>query len=494
MRIVMKEHWRSILLYCVSGIMLILLFYMAVDSSTWVDEAYTMGIIRYSIPELISVTAQDVHPPLYYIIVKLIFICTGIEDIYLGVIVARIVSLVPFAIMWILSITYIRRFFGELTGSLFSLCLVTAPQMIATGLEIRMYSWAMLFLLVAFLAVCRLVLVGRREIGTFLVLGSAVLCAFYTHYFAAIAVAILLAIYMVFILIYDRKQLAPFLLMCAVDAILYFPWIMVAFSQIRQVSQDYWIAPIDRTTLIRYFWYAFRIDDSQFGKNVGIILVAVSVLTIGIVIRNRKQKDCLLAFGAMAVMPLTVAAGVVASFLLRPVFVERYLIPTLACFWLGFIFLISKCGRKQYLFTGISVLFLCIGILQYGSNLSDVIENKDEMSVAKELFTSMGNDDIIVHTNLNTEIPVAYYCGESMQYMVEESSTLRIDQIVFNNIKNTCSPEEIGDFLRDGRQVWCLVYPDISILTDEWQQMIEQGEYIGDYFLDWCQFEVYMWN
>lgn len=244
----MKEHWRSILLYCVSGIMLILLFYMAVDSSTWVDEAYTMGIIRYSIPELISVTAQDVHPPLYYIIVKLIFICTGIEDIYLGVIVARIVSLVPFAIMWILSITYIRRFFGELTGSLFSLCLVTAPQMIATGLEIRMYSWAMLFLLVAFLAVCRLVLVGRREIGTFLVLGSAVLCAFYTHYFAAIAVAILLAIYMVFILIYDRKQLAPFLLMCAVDAILYFPWIMVAFSQIRQVSQDYWIAPIDRTT------------------------------------------------------------------------------------------------------------------------------------------------------------------------------------------------------------------------------------------------------
>lgn len=494
MKIFVKEHWRSVLLYCISGIMLLLLFYMAVDTSIWVDEAYTMGIIRYSIPELISVTAQDVHPPLYYIIVKLVFLLIGIEDVYAGVIVARIISLVPYVIMWIMSITYIRRQFGELTGSLFSLCLVTAPQMIAIGLEIRMYSWAMLFLLVAFLAIYRLVLVGKREISTYIILGSAVLCAFYTHYFAAIAAAAILAVYLVFILLYDRRQFYPFSIMCAVDAVLYFPWIVVAFGQIQDVSQEYWIAPIDRAALIRYFWYAFRMDDSQVGKIAGTLFVAVSLVCVGIVINNRKQKECLLAFGAMAVMPLTVAAGIAASLLLRPVFVERYMIPTFACFWLGFVFLVSKCGKKQYVFTGISVLFLGIGILQYGMNLTNVLENREEMVATEELFSSMGRDDIIVHTNLNTEIPAAYYCGESTQYMVEESSTLKIDQIVFDNVENTIEPDEIKNLVTEGKKVWCFIYPDITIMDEEWQQLTKQGQYMGDYVLDWCEFQVYAWN
>lgn len=222
--------------------------------------------------------------------------------------------------------------------------------------------------------------------------------------------------------------------------------------------------------------------------------MAVSVLCVGIVMKNRKQKECLLAFGAMAVMPITVAAGVLASILLRPVFVERYMLPTLACFWLGFAFLLSKFGKRQYLFTAISVLFLGIGIMQYSSNITIVLENRERMEAAEELFSSMGSNDIIVHTSLNTEIPVAYYCGDSLQYLIEESSTLKIDQIVFDNVANTITPDDINNLITEGKKVWCFVYPDITIMDEEWKQLVNEGRHLGEYVLDWCQFYVYRLN
>lgn len=490
----MKEHWRSILLYGISGVALLLLVYMAVDTSLWIDESYTMGIVRYSIPEIISITAKDVHPPLYYIIVKTIFMCTGIEDIYLGVVVARIVSLVPFAIMWILSITCIRRFFGELTGALFSLCLVTAPHMIDTGLEIRMYSWSMLFLLLIYLMIDRLATINCEKTSAYIVLGMSVLCAFYTHYFAAVAAAAMLGVFFLYLIFCDRKQLGLFLFMCVMDAILYLPWLFVAYKQIKTISSGYWIAKIDKAAKERFFWYVYRLDDSLVGVVASFIFVAVSILCIYIVIKNRKDKKYWMALGAMASMLLTTLGGVLASRVFRPVFVERYMLPTFACFWLGYAFLISKIGKKLYLYTGIAIVFIILTIIQYSANIVDVCENRKEMKDAQELFDTMQDDDIIIHSNLHTQIPVAYYCQNSEQYLTYEASTLKIDQIVFDNIRDMSYVEDIREYVEDGKRVWCFVYPGVTFLTEEWQQIVAKGEYKGDYFLDWCQFKVYMWN
>lgn len=37
----------------------------------WYDELFSMGLAVQPLGELISITARDVHPPLYYMIVKL---------------------------------------------------------------------------------------------------------------------------------------------------------------------------------------------------------------------------------------------------------------------------------------------------------------------------------------------------------------------------------------------------------------------------------------
>ncbi len=493
MKTVFKEHVLSGLLYFSSGIFLVLLFFMALDSSIWVDEAYTMGIVKYSIPELIQVTAQDVHPPLYYIIVKLVLSVIRVEDLYTKVIVARMVSLLPYVGMWVLSLTYIRKYFGELAGSLFSLCLMAAPQMIANALEIRMYSWALCFLIVAFLAIHRLIVLQKKDILGYVVLGTAVLCAFYTHYFAAIAAAVLLLFYFIMILFYDKKQLLSFFVMCVIDAILYFPWILVAFGQIQDIRQDYWIAPIDRAALLRYFWYAFRIEENLPAKIAGGVLILASLIGVVVAIYNRQRREYLLALAAMMVMPLTVLAGVLASFLLRPVFVERYMIPAFGCFWLGFAYLISHFRKKNYLWIIICILFLGLGIRQYVVNFDLSRENRIEMQTTRELFENMGQEDMIVHASLNTEIPAAFYCPNSTQYIMAESSTLRIDQIVFDNVENVMTPEDMKNNM-EKKNIWCFVYPNEDTLSEEWRLMLKGGKYVGEYVLDWCKFQVYAWN
>lgn len=488
-----KERFCSILLYFCSGTIILLLVYAAFDTSIWVDEAYTMRIVQHSIPNLIRITAKDVHPPLYYIIVKLLLMVTGVTDIYKGVMVARFVSLLPLAIMWTFSFTYIRKYYGEMAGALFAICLTIAPQMIVTALEIRMYSWAMLFVFVSFLMTARLMLEDKIEMSAVVVLGVSILCAFYTHYFAAISVAIVVIPCFVYSIFYKRKLIIPFLVMAIVDVILYFPWLIVVFNQIKTVSQDYWIPPITKKVLKRYFWYTFQMDESSFGIATGIILVIVSIICFIFSMRNRKQMSYCVALLGMMVTPLTAFVGVVVSLLLRPIFVERYLIPTNACFWLGFSYLVSKCKKKQIWF-GVSALFLVMGAIQYTDNVAVVKGNRMEMQEIELLFREMDQNDFIVHEYISTELPTAYYCPESSQYMLAESSTLKIDQIFFDNIHNIMRPVDVKRYIEDGKQVWLFAVSDLSELDSDWMELIEKSQYIGPYMLDYFGFQVYKWN
>ena len=42
----------------------------ALSYDIWVDEAFSLRMIQHPYRRIIQLTAQDVHPPLYYIILK----------------------------------------------------------------------------------------------------------------------------------------------------------------------------------------------------------------------------------------------------------------------------------------------------------------------------------------------------------------------------------------------------------------------------------------
>ena len=98
-------------LFILACFFLVRSFFLSMSTDIWYDELFTMRIANSSVTELVSRTARDVHPPLYYLILKgfLVFFGKGT-----GVpleIIAKMVSIVPLILLFIYSMTVIRKRF-----------------------------------------------------------------------------------------------------------------------------------------------------------------------------------------------------------------------------------------------------------------------------------------------------------------------------------------------------------------------------------------------
>ena len=105
-----------------SFFMLIMMIYIAIRYPFLsVDEWFTKGLIKYPVDQLIQLTIIDVHPPLYYLILKAVTkILTTLHIAYDTVILITLVSIIPYIIALILSFTVIRKAYDWLTAGFFA--------------------------------------------------------------------------------------------------------------------------------------------------------------------------------------------------------------------------------------------------------------------------------------------------------------------------------------------------------------------------------------
>lgn len=102
----------------------------------WFDEAYSVGMADQSLIEIWKIGRHDVHPILYYYVLRIIRILTN------GHIISyRIFSSIPIILFGILGLSHIKKDFGVKTGIIFSFLSYFLPVMIIYANEIRMYSW-----------------------------------------------------------------------------------------------------------------------------------------------------------------------------------------------------------------------------------------------------------------------------------------------------------------------------------------------------------------
>lgn len=107
----------------------------------WGDPAATLCIIDRSYGEIVSLTATDVHPPLYYFIVRaFIDLATFIAPSLPTITAGKMASVVPFFIMLLLCMTVVRKRWGWYAAGMGSLAVVGVSPLIEFGTEIRMYT------------------------------------------------------------------------------------------------------------------------------------------------------------------------------------------------------------------------------------------------------------------------------------------------------------------------------------------------------------------
>lgn len=428
----MKKYEKiiSFLLYSLSAIGILTMLFTATNEYIWADEAFSLKLIRHSYQEVIRLTAQDVHPPLYYVLLKF-FVQIGdwlnISDKSMG----SIVSSIPTLILMVISLTMIRKRWGLFASSIFIFCITFMSNCLTYGTEIRMYSLGMLFVTLTYIVAYEIIL--NRRLRDWLLLLVFGLGAAYTHYFACIPVAIIYGYLLLWTIIKDRVQFKKWLLISLATFMLYLPWLVIVLKQVSQVNDAYWIGDITVDTIKWYIQYTLSVNNKNLTSLMAIAYICVLVKVI--LDKNKITEEKVYTLMGCLVPVLTILMGVLVSWLMRPIFVERYILPSLGCFWLCFAIGMSSLRLKRIGYHLILILLLWLSGINYKAYLTTEKHQNDAMNKVNAVFTEEVTEETVILTDSDhIQATLAYYLPQEIY--IYSSNTSDYAQSVNELMKN----------------------------------------------------------
>ncbi len=229
----------------------LLRFYNLAGQSLWSDEGNSIALARHSFSEIAQRTAFDIHPPLYYWLLKLWTILFDDSEIALRSLSALLGVGLVYLIWWLG-----QRLFNQRVGLIAAFIAALSPFQVYYAQEARMY---MLLTVLGTLTVVATVLlmesVGRgtwdvnkdgfyvpRFTSHALFYISVVTAGLYTHYaFLVILVVVnLTVVWFIYRLIHHSQftinnlqfVILPWLALQLIPWLLYLPWLPTAWRQI----------------------------------------------------------------------------------------------------------------------------------------------------------------------------------------------------------------------------------------------------------------------
>lgn len=310
----------------------------SMKSLVWADEAYTFAMIRHSFPEIWNITAADVHPPLYYFLLKLLSAPFGYS-----LAISRMLSALPCVLILAVAAYQLPRLFGKQTAVLFLVLYLCYPFTMTYATETRMYSLAELFVFLNALYAYRCWKDDLKMDWALFALSGV--CAAYTHYFALVSAGVIYLILLIASIRKKRELLKGWFLASAATVLLYLPWLGCFVSQLAyKVNNEYWIEPITIRTVLSYVKTIFSANGITLYPvfaGVAFIVAFVALLT------SRDRKAISLTLCSLVVPLGTVAIGLAASVLVRPVFVIRYLLPSVPLAVFAFAYALGRMKNEQ---------------------------------------------------------------------------------------------------------------------------------------------------
>lgn len=315
----------------------------------WFDEGYTLSLIKHTYSDIWYLTAQDVHPPFYYFLLK------AYTDVFgNSVLSARSFSAIPILLVIVVACTLIRKEWGNKAAVFFLLVLITTPMTKFMASEIRMYSWAMFFVLMSFIYAFLSFTKDKKHYFIPFVLFS--LMAAYTHYYALLTIFFIYLVFFILSLIYKRDKLVSFIAVSAFFTLGYIPWLMNLLEQIRTVSKDYWI-DIDmwKNNLLESIYPLNKIglsnvnEDASFYLKLFLLLAFFSYASYIAykAVKGGNRSLFYTALIAFALFLLPAITAIVYTIAIQPVFTPKYVCCFSGLYFIGAALLFSAMDMSK---------------------------------------------------------------------------------------------------------------------------------------------------
>ena len=398
-------------------------------SNMWFDESYSIAIAKHSFKEIWQIGSHDVHPVLYYVMIRIVMLITNNS-----IVCVRVFSCVPLILMSILGYSFIRKEFGNKAGLIFTFFSLFFPTLLTYAGEIRMYTWAMLFVTMMFVYAYKTMnnynvrealsddnnIMYENKIKSkntllkyWIIFSIFSLASAYTHYYALVVATIInVGMFLYFIVSYiksnkndssnyddiknDNKKsekinsenirkvnLISSIVSAVVQIILYLPWLFVFISQTKVVSKGFWIKFPTPLNVIEFI-YTGNIGEGSVPKYLSIPFSLISIaFLVYLIVKNWKRISIKTKFPKTKETKTTKVIALIwatiilimclASLIMKQsVFYQRYLFTLMGLFLIGLSILLSGENKKI-----IATYCLCILIISTILNINLINTNYD---------------------------------------------------------------------------------------------------------------------
>jgi len=288
-------------------------------SDLWSDEVYTKAMVDGSFSDLYANFRNDLHPPLYYLALRLFTYVFGLSAISL-----RLFSVIGVLSTLLLGYFAGQRIFGKQGAIYFCLMLLSVPMLASYSHEARMYTWAAFSVTGVFIYSCLFMKTGKNRDLAFLFIFTV--AAMYIHYYSMVAAFVANAFVFIYMLRTKNKKWLSHLVSLLLAALLFLPWLFMFIVQINKVQHAFWAPEINFSTMLSCFTTPFTEQYWTTGYSIALIILIYCLIVFTIVKSFSKSfsEYRITLWLSLFVFMGTLLVVTIISLFFQPILFSRY--------------------------------------------------------------------------------------------------------------------------------------------------------------------------
>lgn len=348
----MKLRTRHYLLTVVFILAIAMRLYMLDSRQLGLDESWVIETAQMkSVEVIIKSAAENITPPLYYVIGNALFNLT--QSLFAVKMLSILASLVTVLICYLVA----KNFFGTKTAILSAFLLAINPFYLAHSQNLRPYAILPALFLLIFFCLWKFLQTSNKKWAIFTAFFNVVLL--YTHYYG-VFIVFAEALFLYLMCKGHKPLIRPFVIAILVPALIFAPWIFYVILNPPSVeASEPWVKFETPLHDFGYVIYKFSV-----GANVRLLLkenpalmfafpLSIILMFLGLFSVYKRNPAFLKAIGCLVAAPFLI--GYLLSFFVRT-FNVRYLIFSLPLLIILIAHAIFGIKNKQIKFAAVAIL------------------------------------------------------------------------------------------------------------------------------------------
>ena len=435
-------------------------------SDLWSDEIYTKSMLGGSFSDFFAKFKNDLHPPLYYIGLRL----------FTGLFGLNAISLRLFSVIGVLSTILLgyfagQRVFGKQGALYLCLMLISVPMLAAYSHQARMYTWAAFSVTGVFIYSYLFMRTGKNR--DLVLLFVFTVLAMYTHYYSMAAAFVANMFVFLHLLLTKNKKWLPHLFSLLLATILFLPWLFMFIIQVKKVQHAFWAPEVTLNAILSCFKIPFteQFWTTNYSISLTILIYCLIVLTI-IISFTKSFREYRLVLGLSLFIFLgTLLVVTIISLFSQPILSTRYVMSIVAMLVVPPTILLIQMKIKWLKIILISVI-LFLGIRISISNF--YFSYGPYKQTIGYISTTYPEIKKILHITEVTAGPMVEYNGTSgLSHFWLKAKMSNVD--AFPEVHQYNQP---GEFLQSG-EVFCTVrFHNLELNKENLDLVLSESELI----------------